>query len=96
MRTEAGVGAVTGELCGGAAVFFSAAAFNEFCLPDAADGFGVGGVSRRAGGSAGFCCAADGADAVEVGDEELGRRLRIFGSARIATITRSAAARGTT
>src|SRR5712692_6704855 len=96
VRTEAVVGAVTGELCGCAAVFFSAAAFSEFCVADVADGFGVGGVSRPAGRSAGFCCAAGGAEAVAAVDEESERWPRIFGSARMATITKSPAATGTT
>src|SRR5713226_4907238 len=96
VRTEAGDGVATGELCGWATVFFSAAAFSEFCVADVADGFGAGGVSRRTGSSTGFGWAAGGADAVAAVDEESERWPRIFGSARMATITRSAAATGTT
>src|SRR5258708_24433616 len=59
VRTEAGVGAATGELCGCAVGFFSAAVFSEFCVADGADGFEAGGISRRAGCSIGFGCPVD-------------------------------------
>ena len=97
VRTEAGVGAAGGGVCGVGAGFFSGAAFNDFC---GADGFGDGGVAaRRAGGEAGV---ADDSDEVEAGaaveaeEEESERWPRIFGSAKMATITRRAAATGTT
>src|SRR5260370_42430960 len=57
VRTEAGVGAATGELSGFGAFFFSAAAFSAFCVAGGADGFGAAGLSRRAGCSTGFGCA---------------------------------------
>src|SRR5467141_1230038 len=93
VRTEAGVGVATGELCGCATVFFSAVAFSEFDFGSAADGFGAGGTSRRAG-----CLRALGCwtAAVAAEDDDSGRRPRIFGSAIIATITRSPATTGTT
>src|SRR6266852_3676518 len=93
VRTEAGVGAATGELCGGGGVFFPAAVFSEFCD---ADVFGAGRVSRRAGGSTGFCCSAAGAEAVEADEEESDRWPRILGNAKMATRTRRTAATGTT
>ena len=93
VRTEAGVGAAGGGSCGVGAVFFSAAGFTAFC---GADGFGDGGVARRAGGSTAVDEAAAGAVAVEAEEEESERWPRIFGSAKIATITRRAAATGTT
>src|SRR5260370_6291688 len=49
VRTEAGVGAATGELSGFAAFFFSAAAFSAFCVAGGAGGFGAAGRSRPAG-----------------------------------------------
>src|SRR6267378_3854818 len=96
VRTEAGVGVATGELCGCATVFFSAVAFSEFDFGSAADGFGAGGTSRRAGCSRALGCAAGWTAAVAAEDDDSGRRPRIFGSAIIATITRSPAATGTT
>jgi hypothetical protein len=94
VRTEAGVGATGGGSWGAGAVFFSAGAFNVFCGPD---GFGDGGVARRAGGSTAFGgAAAAGAEAVEAEEEESERWPRIFGSAKMATITRRTAATGTT
>jgi hypothetical protein len=109
VRTEAGIGAATGELFGcateelggGDTGFFSAAAFSESGFADGAsgfgaDGFGAGEISRREGCSASFGGAAAGAEEAEADDEESGRRLRIFGSAMTATMTRSTAAAGTT
>src|SRR6266851_3634715 len=96
VRTAARAGAATGELSGCATGFFSAAAVSEFCVAVDADGFGADGASRRAGCSIGFGCAAGGAEAVEEGEEASERWPRIFGSAKIATITRIAAATGTT
>src|SRR5438445_5663535 len=57
VRTEAGVGAATGELFGcateelggGDTGFFSGAAFSEFCFADGDSGFAAGGTSRREG-----------------------------------------------
>src|SRR5260370_41877436 len=49
VRTEAGVGAATGELCGWAAVFFSAAGFNQVFVAGGPDGLPSPGHSRRAG-----------------------------------------------
>src|SRR5260370_16551246 len=57
VRTEAGVGAATGELSGFAPFFFSAAAFSAFFVAGGADGFGAAGLSRRARSSTGFCLA---------------------------------------
>src|SRR5205807_5098975 len=93
---DVGVGVMTAELRGSAVRFFSAAAFSEFCTAAGADGFGAGGVSRRVGfstesGRAAGCTAAVAAD-----DEESERWPRIFGIATTATITRTAAAAGTT
>src|SRR6266851_4077470 len=96
VRTAARAGVATGELSGCGTGFFSAAAVSESCVADVADGLGPDGVSRRAGCSIGFGCAAGGAAAVEEGEEASERWPRIFGSAKIATITRNAAARGTT
>src|SRR6266481_7901658 len=98
--TEAGVGLATGAASGCATMFFSgffsgffsAVAFGEFDFGGAADGFGAGGTSRRAGCSTALGCAA----AVEAEEDDSGRRPRIFGSAKIATMTRSPAATGTT
>jgi hypothetical protein len=68
VRTEAGVDVVAGELFGcaasevlGGAVFFSAGAFSEFCFAEAADDFGAGVASRRAGRSAVLGLAGGGA-----------------------------------
>ena len=96
VRTEAGVGVVIGELFGCATVFFSTVVFGEFFAGGGTDGLGAGGISRREGCSAGFDGAAAGAEDVEADDEESGSRLRIFGSAKIATIIRSTAPAGTT
>src|SRR5260370_42335365 len=96
VRTAARAGVATGELSGCGTGFFSAAAVSEFCVAVDADGLGADGVSRRAGCSIGFGSATGGAEAVEEGGEGSGRWPRSFGSAKIATITRSAAARGTT
>src|SRR5216684_767309 len=96
VRTEAGVGVATCEVCGCAAVFFPAAVFSEFCVAGGADFFGAGVVSRRAGCSTGICWAAVGADVAEVDDEESDRWPRIFGNAKMATRTRRTAATGTT
>src|SRR6266849_1085992 len=96
VRTEAGTGVVTGELCGGAEGFFSAAVFTEFCLADGTGGFAADAVPRRAGCSTGFGCSAGTAADVEADDEESERWPRILGSARMATMTNSPAATGTT
>src|SRR5260370_1551886 len=95
VRAEAGVGVATGELCGCATGFFSAAACREFCVAAGEDGFGADAVWRRAGCSTRFGCAAGGAEACEADDEESERWPRIFGSAMMATIIRSTAAAGT-
>src|SRR5260370_1675295 len=95
VRREAGVGLATGAAGGGATMFFSgffsAVMFGEFDFGGAADGFGAGETSRREGCSTALGCAA-----VEAEDDDSGRRPRIFGSAMIATITKSPAATGTT
>ena len=104
VRTEAGIGAAAdegfgcaaGEVLGGAPVFFSAAAFSEFCFAEGADGFGGGGISRCEGCSTSFGGAATGAEDAEAEDEESGRWPRIFGSTMTATIIRSTAPAGTT
>src|SRR5713101_9670476 len=96
VRTEAGVGAATGELCGCATVFFSAVVFSESSFGGAADVFGAGPTPRRAGCSTALGCAAGCTAAVAAEDEDSERRPRILGSAIIATITRSPAAAGTT
>src|SRR6266852_1619542 len=95
VRTEAGVGAATGEVCGCAAAFFPAV-FSEFCDAGGADFFGAGGLARCAGCSTGFGCAEVEADVAEADDEESERWPRIFGNAKMATRTRSTAATGTT
>src|ERR1700674_4004969 len=97
VRTEAELGAASAsaELCGSAARFFSAV-FSESRVADVADGSEAAWLSRRAGCSVGFGCAAGGAEAVEAGDEASERWPRIFGSAKMPTITRSTAATGTT
>lgn len=96
VRTAVGVGGGTDELCGAAEGFLSAVVFSEFCVVEAADGFEAGGISRRAGGSTDFGCATGGAEAVAADEEESGRCPSIFGSAKMATITNSPAATGTT
>src|SRR5260370_11949263 len=62
VRTEAGVGVATGEGCGCATIvlsgFFSGVIFGEFDFGGAADGFGAGGASLRAGCGAALGCAA--------------------------------------
>src|SRR6267378_559785 len=95
VRTEAGVGAASAELSGSAARFFSAV-FSESRVVDVADGSEAARVSRRAGSSIVSGCPAGGAEAVEADDEASERWPRIFGSAKMATITRSTAATGTT
>src|SRR6267143_1518825 len=92
VRTEAGVGAASAELSGSAARFFWAV-FSESRV---ADGSEAARVSRRAGCSIASGCAAGWAEAVEADDEPSERWPRIFGSAKMATITRSTAATGTT
>jgi hypothetical protein len=75
VRTEAGVGLVTGELFGCATEelggsdtgFFSAPVFSGLSFAAGADGFGAGGVSRPAGCSTGFAPVAED---VEADDEE--------------------------
>src|SRR6202158_709015 len=72
VRTEAGVGAASAELCDSAARFFSAV-FSEFCVADVADGSEAARFSTRAGCSIGFRFPAGGAEAVEADDEALDR-----------------------
>src|SRR5258708_37284572 len=96
VRTAARAGVATGELSGCGTGFFSAAAVSEVCVAVDADGLGADGVSRRAGCSIGSGCAAGGAEAVGADEGGSGRWPRIFGRAKIATITRNAAATGTT
>src|SRR5258708_22818645 len=79
VRTEAGVGAATGELCGCAAFFFSAAAFHAVCVAGGARGFAAAGLSRRAGCSTGFVSAGGCAAAVAQDHAESGRVPRDFG-----------------
>src|SRR5260370_33905481 len=72
VRTEAGVGAATCEVCGCAAVFFPAAVFSEFCVAGGAELFWACAASPRARGlarillgpgwAAGVCGAAGGTD----------------------------------
>lgn len=101
VRIAAGV-VVAGAFFGGATGFFSAAFFRESCGAEDGMGFEVGvgleagGISRCTSCAANFGGAVTGAEAAEADGEEPGRRARIFGSAMMATITKSTAATGTT
>src|SRR5260370_38695224 len=95
VRAEAGVGVATGELCGCATGFFSAAACRQFCVAAGEDGFGADAVWGRAGCLTRFGWAAGGAGACEADDEESERWPRVFGSALMAAVISSRAAEGT-
>src|SRR5260370_29630206 len=78
VRTEAGVGAATGELCGCAAGFFSAAACRVLSVAAGEDGLGADAACRCAGCSTRFGCAAGGGEGGGGGDGRAGRRARDF------------------
>src|SRR5258708_23668547 len=78
VRTEAGVGAATCEVCGCAAVFFPAAVFSEFCVAGGADFFWGWVVLRRAGWFDWIWLAAGWADAAGAGEQGMGRGARGF------------------
>src|SRR5437899_389423 len=101
VRREAGAGAATaadgvepGERSASSAVFFPGAVFVTAALAEEA--FEGGGACRRAGCDCDFGWAAGWAGPVEAEEEGSGRRLRIFGSARMVTTTNMAASTGTT
>src|SRR2546421_908154 len=96
VRTAAGIGVACGELGGCAAGFFSAADFSELRVAAGGDGFDSGGVSRSAGCSTSFGGPAGWAEAVAEDGGDSGRWPRVFGSTRMATITKNPAATGTT
>src|SRR6266481_5721351 len=73
-----------------------AEAFGAFSFGAAADGFGPGGASRCAGCSTALGWVAGWTAAEAAEDEDSERRPRILGNAKIATMTRSPAATGTT
>src|SRR5258708_37829399 len=79
VRTEAGVGAATCEVCGCAAVFFPAAVFSEFCVAGGADFFWDGGVFRRARCSDGNLLGGGGARAAGGGGQGSGPWRKEFG-----------------